>query len=188
MSEDGLIVLIQTHLTRYPESEVADVYKLLHQATFGSGHMITDKRAAREFLQQECDQIAPSTNAGLLECIHPAGEIVRMYLRPYLALTTRVNWLLDAFVRSAGQVEGDPAVMAERWSQFESLCETDTTEGKRFGLREAQLFGRVRSGEGWPAVHHSPAYVRTYQPKYRVLTRAEAEDLCARLKVPFEAV
>jgi hypothetical protein len=188
MSEDGLIALIQAHLARYPVSEIADVYKLLHQATFGPGHLIEDKRAAREFLHQECDQLTPSENAALVECIHPTGEIVRVHLRPYLALTTRLNWLLDAFVRSAGQVTGDPAVMAQRWVQFASLCETDEAFGERFARREIQLFSRFRAGETWPAVHHSPAYERAYHPKYRVLTRAEAEALCGRLKVPFVVV
>ncbi|MBN1562429.1 MAG: hypothetical protein JXA10_01220 [Anaerolineae bacterium] len=204
MSDNGLITLLQTQLARYPQSEVADIYKLLHQATFGPGHLIDNKRAAREFLEQECDQLTPSTEAALVENIHPTGAIVRVHLRPYLALGARLNWLLDAFVRAAKQVAGDPAVMAARWQQFESYCETACTSGNAknnstgnvtnkaqapsLSLREAQLFGKFRAAEGWPAVHHSPTYATAYQPKYRVLTCKEAEALCARLKVPFAPI
>jgi hypothetical protein len=188
MTDDALAEMIQTHVARYPAAEVADVYKLLHQATFGPGHLITDKRAAREFLEQECGQLTPSPAEALVESIHPAGEIVRVHLRPYLAISQRLNWLLDAFVRSAEQVEGSRALMAQRWLVFESLCAGDETLGERMPMREVRLFGTFRADELWPAVNHSPAYVAAYQPKYRVLTCSEAEALCGRLKVPFEVV
>jgi hypothetical protein len=188
MNDDALVGMIQTHLARYPAAQVADVYKLLHQATFGPGHLITDKRAAREFLEQECGQLTSSSAEALVESIHPAGEIVRVHLRPYLAISERLNWLLDAFVRSAEHVEGSRVVMAQRWHAFESLCEGDEALGERMPMREVRLFGTFRADELWPAVHHSPAYVAVYQPKYRVLTCGEAEALCGRLKVPYEPV
>lgn len=186
MSDEQIIALIQTHLARYPETEVADVYKLLHQATFGPGHLITNKKAAREFLEQECGQLTPEPDAQLIENAHPLGEIVRFHLRPYLAYRRRVDWLLDAFVRSAAQVNGEAAVMAARWQVFaQHITAGDLA---RFDPREVELFGQFRSGEGWPAVHHSPTYVSAYQPKYRVLTRDEAQRLCERLNAPFEIV
>ena len=35
MSEKRVVALIRTHLARYPQMQIADIYKLLHQAAFG---------------------------------------------------------------------------------------------------------------------------------------------------------
>jgi len=188
MSEDRVVALVQTHLARYPESEIADVYKLLHQAVFGPGHLIASKKAALEWLEQESGQTTPAPDMPLIENIHPDGAIVRLHLRPYLAHQGRPRLLLDALVRSAEQVRGDPETMACWWHLFETLVQAGTPPTEKFDRREARLFGRVRARDQWPAVHHSPTYYNAYHPMYRVLTRSEAEILCAKLKIPFAMV
>ncbi|RPI93430.1 MAG: hypothetical protein EHM39_12875 [Chloroflexi bacterium] len=186
--DDGLLGLIQSHLQRYPASDIMDIYKLLHQATFGPGHLIASKKHAREWLEREAELLTPSAREPLVERIHPEGDIVRIHLRPYLALGGKLKLLLDAFVRSAGQVQGDHDLMARRWSFFVGECHTDGALAGRFDVPGALLFGRIRARENWPAMHHSPGYVAAYKPYYRVLTRGEAVDLCGQLKVPFEIV
>ncbi len=189
MSEERITELIQHHLARYPEIGIADVYKLLHQATFGPGHLIASKKKAREWLEEESGQVQPSMRQALVENIHPDGAIVRLHLRPYLAYKQNVGPLLDAFVRSAEQVAGDPETMALRWQAFVDFCKgTPACGGERLPLREVRLFGRIRTQEHWPAVHHSPCYHNAYHPVYRVVTRSEAEALCDVLGAPFEVV
>jgi len=39
-ASDKLAALITRHVQRYPEIDILDVYKLLHQAVFGPGHAI----------------------------------------------------------------------------------------------------------------------------------------------------
>ncbi len=185
MSDEKISALIQTHVARYPQSELLDVYKLLHQATFGPGHAIASKKAAREWLEQEVALLVPPSQEPLIENIHPDGQIVRLYLRPYLEQGGKVNPLLDAFVRSAEQVRPDAALMARRWGVFAAACAAGAAWTRRFDRHEVVLFSRVREREAWPAVHHSPAYETTYHPRYRVLTRAEAEALCAKLRIDF---
>jgi hypothetical protein len=186
MNDERLHALIQTHLTRYPQFEVMDTYKLLHQATFGPGHLIASKKATREWLESESEQLTPSMKELLVETIHPDGRIVRLHLRPYLAYGGKLKPLLDAFVRSAGQVPGDPDAMAHRWLVFERLCQPGGVYADRFDLQEVRMFGRIRRKENWPAMHHSPTYQTAYKPAYRVLTCEEAEALCGAIGVPFE--
>ena len=188
MSDERLNALIQTHLARYARFEVMDAYKLLHQATFGPGHLIASKKAAREWLDSECEPLTPSSDEPLVESIHPDGLIVRIHLRPYLAAGGKTKPLLEAFIRSAEQVPDDPDLMAQRWSTFEAWCQPGGAVAARFDLQEVRLFGRTRRREQWPAMHHSPAYEIAYQPHYRVLTRSEAEALCAKIGQAFEAV
>ncbi len=185
MSHEHVSALIHTHLARYAALEIADVYKLLHQATFGPGHLITNKKIAREWLDHDLERSAPRTDDPLVENIHPEGALMRLHLRPYVALGGRVKPLLDAFVRSAEQVAGDPALMAQRWAWFEQDCRAGMFGPGRWDVRELELFGQVRHAEKWPAVHHSPAFVRAFYPSYRVLTRAEASSLCRALGQPF---
>lgn len=186
MSDERLADLIQTHLARYPAGTMMDVYKLLHQATFGPGHAITNKKLAREWLEHELALYEPDPGEPLVESIHPDGAIVRVHLRPYAAHSGDVKAMLNAFVRSAEQVTGDPAVMARRWDLFEALCKPGSPCCEQISMREAILFGRVRAQEGWPATHHSPQFNSAYHPVYRVMTRAEAEALCQRIGVLYD--
>lgn len=188
MSGDSLIALINTHLERYPEAALLDVYKLLFQATYGPGHLIPNRKTAQQWLEAEMNLAGSEPGRALIENIHPQGEIVRLYLQPYQALGGKIKPLMDAFVHSAEQVQGDPAVMAQRWQTFEAMCKTDPICTARFSLREAVILGHVRAGENWPAAPHSPVYHRAYRPHYRVLTRPEAEKLCQRQKLPFEVI
>jgi hypothetical protein len=188
MSDSRVVNLILTHVARYPEATLVDVYKLLHQATFGPGHLIPSKKAAREWLEQELSQLVPSRVEPLIEAIHPDGAVVRLHLRPYLAYQGASTPLLEAFIRSAEQIQGEPDVMLARWQTFDTLCREGTLNTGRFPLREISLFGQIRQREQWPAVHHSPPYEAAYHPKYRVLTRAEAEALCRATNAPFDAV
>jgi len=188
MSEERLVALIRTHLARYPQMQIADIYKLLHQAVFGPGHLIASKKAAREWLEHEAGRVSPSAESPLVENVHPDAQIVRLHLRPYLALGGGLKPLLEAFVRSAEQVSGDAQQMAAWWQVFESLCSKGALCADVCEQREAALFGRVRAQEQWPAVHHSPAYYAVYQPAYRVLTATEAGALCRKLRVPLAVV
>lgn len=188
MGDDRLTALLQAHMARYPAMEVADVYKLLHQATFGPGHAVASTKAAREWLEQEAGQVPPlsATAWPLVESVHPEGHVVRVHLLPYLAHGGELKWLLEAFVRSADALRGDPAVMAARWRVFADLCALGGPLAGEFPAREIRLFGAARAAERWPAVQHSPAYNAAYTPSYRVLTAGEASALCDRLRVPFE--
>jgi hypothetical protein len=188
MGNDGVVELIRVHLERYPASGVMDVYKLLHQATFGPGHLIASKKAAQEWLEQEVDQLTPAPHEPLVENIHPEGELVRLHLRPYVAHRGQIKPLLDAFVRSADQVQGAPETILARWQVFETLCRAGEVWAQRFAWREVALFGRIRAQEHWPAVSHSPEYNSAYDPAYRVLTRPEAQALCEKYGVPFEVL
>ena len=188
MSEERVASLILAHLERYPASQIADVYKLLHQATFGIGHLIANKKTARAWLDHEIGLITPAAAGAVAEHIHPDGLIVRLHLRPYLGQGGSAKALLDAMVRAAGEMQGDPDILRQRWERLVDLCQPGGPCAERFALREVRLMGQVRAREGWPAVHHSRDYISAYQPVYRVLTRAEAEALCKKQDIPFEVI
>jgi hypothetical protein len=188
MSQDQVAALLHAHLERYPEARIADVYKLLHQSTFGIGHLITSKKTAREWLDHEIGRITPAAGGAVAESIHPDGLIVRLHLRPYLGQRGSVKALLDAIVSAAKDIQGDPGTLRQCWGLFVELCQSGDLRAERFSLREVRLMGQMREREGWPAVHHSPEYNSAYQPVYRVLTRDGAEALCHKQAIPFDLI
>src|SRR5258707_1244830 len=176
--EDGkLVAFILTHVQRYPEIDVLDVYKLLHQAVFGPGSVIKSQKAAREWLERESEILQPVAAEPLLESVHPEGSIVRLHLRPYLVLNGKLNKLLDTFVQSSKAVNGTAEAMAQSWAVFQQLCASGGALADRFEARMVNMTGRTRASQNWPASQHSPNYDFAYKPAYRVLTRTLAESL-----------
>jgi hypothetical protein len=186
MSDDALVTLIQRHLRRYPESDFHDVYKLLHQAAFGPGHLIRDKKKALEWIERDLEGDGPDAGEPLIEFIHPTGAMVRLHLRPYLAHGGDLRRLRDALLLAAQETPGDPEAMARWWEVFCGWAEKALLG--RFDVRELRLFAAARAAENWPATHHSPAYHAAYRPAYRVLTAGQAEALCEGQGIPLAAV
>ncbi len=188
---DSIARLIETHVERYPELDVIDVYRLLHQAAFGVGGRIPNRKTAREWLDHEAKLARQSVhgaadNALLVESVHPAGEIVRVYLQAYQRDGGSLPALLDAHIKSGEAVLGDPELMAYWWAEFANMVATGGILAGRFEPRVVALTGRVRANENWPANAHSPIYLAHYQPFYRILTRDQAEMLLRQQEIPFK--
>ena len=104
--------LLRRHLARYPEMQLPDFYKLVHQASMGSEHAVTDERRARSCLEQELARIGEGPEEPMLDPIRPDGAVLRVHLRPYLASGADPDRLLEAFVRTAGEVAGSSSGQA----------------------------------------------------------------------------
>src|SRR5262249_12436793 len=116
MSDEAVAALILTHVQRYADIDILDVYKLLHQAVFGPGHAVKNVKPAREWLERESEILQPAPAHPLLENIHPDQGIVRVHLRPYLAVKGSLEKLLEGFVESSKAVHGDAKIMIAWWN------------------------------------------------------------------------
>ena len=172
-----MIEILLEHNARYPAWQVQDVYKLLHQASFGSEHAVTDEARARRWLEEELAGLtAARVPEVLLEPIVPGGGVLRVHLRAYAARGLAAELLLGAFVRTAREFRGSAALLEESWNAALMLA----GEGRMpFDAEALRTWGAEMRGAGYPAVHHSAAYVRAYQPAYRVVP---AEFLPAELR------
>jgi hypothetical protein len=186
--------LIMTHIQRYPDIEIMDIYRLLHQSVFGPGYEIQNLRAAREWLERELEKAAPPAGdhiVPLVESVHPDGAFVRLALWPYRGLNGKMKLLLGAYIESGRQALAQPtdknALMHERWAAFQAMTEGGILTN-RFAARTVQLVGRAWAKEQWPSSHHSPKYDYTYKPNYRVLLGSSAETLLQGQKIKFSLV
>jgi hypothetical protein len=188
MADEAVAALILRHVQRYVALDILDVYKLLHQGVFGAGHAVSNQRAAREWLEKECEKLKPNSAEPLLESVHPYDEIVRLNLRPYLAQRGNLRKLLDAFIRSAAQPRGDPETMARWWEIFHRMTLAGNPLANRFSERTVALIGRTRAAEKWSATQHSPPYDQMHKPAYRVLDLITARELLEAQKLDTKVV
>ena len=140
--------ILQDHRARYPDMQVQDVYKLLHQAALGSEHAVSDPDSARDWLTRELAEMGAGVMEPLIDPISPGGEIVRVHLRPFVAAGHESKVLLDVFIRSANKYRGEVRLLDLYWREALGILP--------FSMGEMTEFYDSLRSRNYPAVHHSP--------------------------------
>jgi hypothetical protein len=153
--------ILRFHLNRYPEMQIQDVYKLLHQAALGNAHAVSNADAAKNWLTSELKEMGEGPAEPLIDPVSPNGEIVRVHLRPFITAEYDPDLLLDAFICTSKEVYGDAHLLKEYWQAAINTA--------YLPLAEMDKFFRSMEAENYPAVHHSPQYENLYRPAYRVV-------------------
>lgn len=158
--------VIAQHAARYPLWTAEDAYKLIHQAAMGSEHAAPTEEVARTWLEREFAQMGSGPDEPLIDPISPDGSIVRVHLRPYARRGLDPELLLEAFLRTAVEFRGSRAALERGLGSALSLAAAGALGTAAVEVR--QVVERARAA-GYPAVHHSVAFVAAYRPAYRVV-------------------
>ena len=158
--------LLGGHLQRYPRMQLADIYKLLHQAALGAGHAVDSAQDAHARLQAELAALGSGPVEPLADRISPDGRLARVHLRPYLAARTHPAALADAFVRRAHVCPPAPDKLAKFCGCLGDLADAG---GIPFTRAEVTEYFDAIAAQGYPAVRHSQAFREAYRPAYRVV-------------------
>ena len=161
--------ILRDHLLRYPDMQMQDLYKLLHQGALGSEHAIIHPEAARGWLLREVEEMGDGPAEPMVDPIQAAGEIVRIHLRPFIAAGNDVESLLDAFGRTAQEYHGENLLLEQTLQEACNMAP--------FPRTEMEEFARSMRAQNYPAVHHLPEYRRMYKPAYRVVALAYCPKL-----------
>ena len=169
--------ILDIHFARYPLMRAEDVYKLVHQAVFGPGHILADPEAAREELEDDlirarAGREGPQEDTDPLD---PQGRLIRVHLQPLARLGNAAELLLPVMVETARTVRGSAAKMEEWLGEAEVWCMGALPE-------EHGRLGRVVErfpGAGHRPLHHSAIYRAAYRPAYRVVSSALWEQATA---------
>lgn len=158
--------LLAQHLQRYPQMQLADVYKLLHQAALGPGHAI-DLLSARTRLEQEIAAAGQGEpDEPMLDLISPDAKLARVHLRTYIAAARDLDALSHAFVQTAREYPPSQ----QRLERFCACIDDLASEGEiPFTHEDAITFIEQMVDAGYPVVHHSDIYHSLYRPAYRVV-------------------
>jgi hypothetical protein len=169
--------LLSRHLQRYPSMELADVYKLLHQAAMGPGHALADRGAARVLLEREASGLTDAGPEVLADPISPDGRLARVHLRPYLAAGHDLGALADAFEATASATPGSRDKLERFCGCLGDLADA---RGIPFSRAEVTAYVAAIAAQDYPVVHHSQAYRTAYRPAYRVVALELLPQLQAR--------
>ncbi len=163
MSRSETREILLMHAEKYPKMRPTDAVKLLFQAEFGGGHMISDRDAC---IKRLCTEHA-ETPSGELPLTEPIGKgMLRVNLGALDRCNVTPEELAEAFIRSASEKKGNLSAFKE------SLCAlTELTEEGAFAFGGDELSAYLCEYEsaGFPAVSHSEEYREAYHPSYRVV-------------------
>ncbi len=166
----GFKSILASHADAYPLMQPCDAVKLVYQATFGGGHMITDAEEAHRRIVSEYS--AAKHSRGKLH-VETLGDTSRVYLDCELS-ATELELIARMFCASAGRYARGytDADEKSRRKFYERLCilSEATAEGY-FSFTPCELaeyINKYRSA-GCPAVSHSDTYREAYAPTYRVI-------------------
>jgi hypothetical protein len=165
--------ILTSHLLRYPQMQVQDIYKLLQQAALGSGHAVRDEQAARDWLVRELAGMGDGPEDPLMDQLSPDGQILRVHLRVYVASGKAPETLLQAFIRTANEWRGSPEMLREYGAVASRVAKAGNGSVQR---EEFETFFAKMEEQDFPAVHHSEVYQRLYHPAYRVVARQFLEE------------
>ena len=172
---EGLFRLIDQHLRWYPCMEPRDVYKLLYQGVLGPEHNIENETAFRERLQAEFASLEARQGEPLYEPVRPDGSLLRINLRPFKLQNGDLESLIAACLAAGRQKWGELEELKSAWDTFCGLCQE--CRWPEFALADVSGFSAWLEAQGHPAVHHSPAYRRCYQPSYRLFAKTALSAL-----------
>ncbi|MBI1396543.1 MAG: hypothetical protein GC151_11235 [Betaproteobacteria bacterium] len=167
--------LLGSHRSRYPAMEIADIYKLLHQAALGPAHLV-QAGDARATLRAELAACGQGPDEPLADVISPDGRLARVHLRTFAARGLDPDRLADAFVQTAQDYPGSPDKLAKFCGCLGDLADAG---GIPFARADVEAYMSARGAEGWPAVHHSQAYRAAYAPAYRVVDLERLPEVAA---------
>jgi hypothetical protein len=159
--------IILDHLERYPDMELDDLYKLVHQGATGSEHAVGSTEAARQWLEDELATLSDGPEEPLTDTIAPGGAHVRIHLRPFLQAGGNPEELLQAFVETANTPTASTRGLARALATALDMARGDLLpwDADQVESRFAEL-----QAAGYPAVHHSTTFADRYRPAYRVVS------------------
>lgn len=158
--------LVRTHLGRYPEMQLLDIYKLLHQAALGNSHAMGQPKDVLRHLEEEAASMGEGPAEPLWEPISPDGRLVRVHLRPYVAGRYDLETLAAAQIQSPERCPPAPEKLAKFCGCMGDLAAEGVLPFPRQDV--VDCFDEIAE-QGYPAVRHTKAYREAYKPAYRVV-------------------
>ena len=171
MSAQEVERFVCKQLEIYPKSRLLDIYKSCFQDYMGAEHLVSDRQSLKLYLDDELS--STSVDDYLPWYYEPCGidgNFVRVSLRVIKENMITEDMLLDAFVRSANEVER-PSIKSweERWHMIIGTIDRMEITLPNYA-KDKEFLDSILS-VGKYAISHSPEYREAYHPHYRIVER-----------------
>jgi len=164
---------------RHPSVTATDLLKQCYQAAYGAEHLLTDREAARLYLEREFE----STPAGdIVLCEYISDDVCRVNIAAWKHRGLPVGDLFDLFSASAYPRENGRELLegflreAEEYIDAQEMTEITKKPDESLSFKRINEFCEDGAGiieeyrrSGMPAIHHSEAYRAAEHPAYRIV-------------------
>ncbi len=161
-------LLIHEQFQRYPEMQIQDMYKFVHQSAMGNAHAGVTLEMAQNYLEQEIQNLSPSDSIPLFENLSFDSTLIRVNLSPFIFYNRDIQELAKAFVQTTEEFEVSEKLLQERLNLF---LEMSAKKEISFLYDDVKIFVEEKRKQNYPAVHHSFHYRKQYSPAYRVILK-----------------
>lgn len=151
------------HCQQYPQLQIQDVFKFIHQSSFGCEHMVSSLEAATNYIRTESKTLRG--NGGVL-VDSLDGNYSRVHLA-YLSQGLSADTLGRLFFASAAKEPDGKENLERKLSVAKELVSKKILPFSRDEFDEAV---KAWQDKGYPAVHHSDFFRSAYAPAYRVIS------------------
>lgn len=161
-------LLLTEHFEKYPLLQLRDVFKFLHQSSFGCEHLVSSEEKAVEYIKEEYDNCAEKKKI-LIEKLD--GGYSRVHLS-CIGCGLSAEALGKYFTLSAKTEADGEKKLKEKLSAAEELVREGILP---FSLKDFEREKDRWEEKGFSPVRHSEIFREAYKPAYRVVSDEYAE-------------
>ena len=178
--------LIQ-HYQSYPNLQIQDLFKFLYQSAFGCEHFVSSTDTAIRLIEQEYHSLCRKTATAIEPLDGDYSRVPVSYLGNGLSAST----FGKLFVASAQPLQNGMASLLQKLSVAKQVVHEGLLP---FSEKEFEKAIEEWKGQGYPSIHHSDLFRKSYCPAYRVISNkylpflplfAELDQRLANGKVVF---
>lgn len=155
--------LLCEHISKYPEAKVEDIFKFLHQSTFGCEHLVSSFETALSRINSELESLNVPRSQ-LVEKLD--GDFSRVSLS-CIKNDLKSETLARLFLLSSLEPKEDTTSLEARLNVTRDMIKEGVLP---FSLDEFEEKRAKWRKKGYPALHHSDKFRNEYHPAYRVIS------------------
>ena len=163
MKKNSTEKLLTSHLYTYPEAELQDIFKFLHQSAFGCEHIISSPDNVVLRIREEYDTLSEERNDRIEKLDGRYCRVPLSYLKKGLsAKTLAVLLYMSSKKEKKGKIRLEEKLNITR----------ELIKKKILPYPEEEFEAALRKwqADNYPPIHHSEHFRNTYKPYYRVIS------------------
>lgn len=168
--------LLTEHYQTYPQLQIQDIFKFLHQSSYGCEHLLQDAADVVEYINKEVEEYQFHREEFTEEL---DGEFCRVHL-DWIKAGLSAKTLGILFYISAKPVENGKTTLEEKLDVFLQMVKEGMLP---FTTDEVETEIAKWKKTGYSACRHSEEFRKNYSPAYRVVRKDLALFLPLLLRI-----
>ncbi len=158
---------------KYPKSKIVDYVRTILQSEFFRESKIPDSEIAYHYLLRDLNKAKKihDENQDLYEFI--SSDLVKVNLYTYNKMGFNLNYLNNSFVNTTNNYEGSSKGFKRKLNTLNKLIRE-----RKINLhtKDSKKFIDQYIADGYPLIHHSKKFIKTYHPAYRLIHKQFITD------------